>query len=199
MRRQILEYSCAPSEHSEQLKHKRFRSLSDLVSDYIRKRRGPANKEMEFFRSRPNLRAAIEYAALSKLPGGDRHPHQYRRSTQTLAEAERRLQAISSELRRCRSFGNLYTRILKEIGNIHDVGPLTVYDVANRIGAYLKLEPEEVYLHAGTAAGAKSLGLNCHREKFGPVELPPAFIQLKPREIEDCLCIYKDQFTHIHA
>lgn len=133
---------------------RQFNTLLDIVNDYIREHRKCADEEMDFFRRSPDLRSVIEYAALSKLPNGKRHSHQYRRSRRALAESEGNLQAITPELRRCRSFDELYVRIQKEIGYVHDIGPLTIYDVAHRIGAHLKLEPERVYLHAGTAHGA---------------------------------------------
>ena len=177
----------------------RFNTLLEIINDYIRKHRKYADEEMDFFRRCPNLPTAIEHAALSKLPNGKRHPHQYRRLHRALAQAERNLQAIPSELRRCRSFNELYLGIKKAIGYIHDIGPLTIYDVAHRIGVYLKLEPERVYLHAGTADGAKALRLNYRRESLDVDELPKVFRRLKPSEIEDCLCIYKDYLLGIHT
>ena len=176
-----------------------FHSLSDIIDNYIREVRGRAHDEMDFFNHRPSLQSAIEYAALSKLPNGKRHSHQRRRSPQTLAEAESKLQAIAPKLRHCQSFEEFHALIHQEIGPIHDIGPLTVYDVANRIGAYLNLEPERVYLHTGTADGAKALRLNYRQESLDPAELPIEFRQLAPREIEDCLCIYKDEFATIRA
>lgn len=178
-------------------KQGQFHSLLDIINNYIREDRGGASHEMNFFNSRPNLRSAIEYAALSKLPNNNRHPHQYRRSEETLAEAESRLQAGASELRNCPSFEALHALVRREIGPIPDIGPLTVYDVANRIGAHLNLEPERIYLHAGTADGARALGLNCRQESLGRDELPAEFRRLTPREIEDCLCLYKDVFAYV--
>lgn len=60
-----------------------------------------------------------------------------------------------------------------------------------------KAEPGRVYLHTGTADGAKALGLNCRRESLDPDELPTEFRRLTPREIEDCLCLYKDEFAGV--
>lgn len=174
-------------------------SLSDIIDSYIREVRGRAHDEMIFFNRRPSLESAIEYAALSKLPDEKRHPHQYRRSAEALAEAESKLQAVASRLRHCQSFEGLYALVHREIRPIHDIGPLTVYDVATRIGAHLNLEPERVYLHAGTAEGAKALGLNYRQESLGLAELPVDFRRLTAREIEDCLCIYKDEFAAVRA
>jgi hypothetical protein len=78
------------------------------------------------------------------------------------------------------------------------VGELMVYDTALRIGAFLKLEPVSVYLHAGTKTGAKALGLTVSGKKnINVTDLPKEFRKLKPHEIEDCLCIYKDNIDSL--
>jgi hypothetical protein len=78
-------------------------------------------------------------------------------------------------------------------------GELTVYDAALRIGTYreLKLEPKEIYLHAGTRKGAKTLGFKGRRRSIRLDELPKAFYRLKPYQIEDCLCIYAKVLKHL--
>lgn len=125
------------------------------------------------------------------LPDGKRHPHQYRIPRSVLAEGERNLQACAQEIAGCGSFPDLYAIIRRELLGIYGIGHLTAYDVATRIGAHLPLEPDRVYLHAGTADGARELGLNHRRESLAVEELPLPFQRLRPREIEDCLCIYK--------
>ena len=47
--------------------------------------------------------------------------------------------------------------------DIHRFGKLAVYDTACRLGVYLGLGPEVVYLHAGTTKGAKALSLDTNR------------------------------------
>jgi hypothetical protein len=59
------------------------------------------------------------------------------------------------------------------------------------------LEPKAVYLHAGTAGGAKALGLDHTAETLVLSELPPAFRHLRPHEVEDCLCLYQDELEKI--
>lgn len=175
-----------------------FHSLSDVIDDYISRRRASAAAEMDFFRNE-SFPVAIEYAALSKLPDGHRHPHEYRRKLQALEEAYRRLQAIPGEMQKCSSFEELHGLIERKIGGIPDIGPLTVYDVATRIGAHLHLEPEKVYLHSGTKKGAGALGLGARRKTLEPAELPVEFGRLTAREIEDCLCLYKDYLGDFRA
>ena len=97
------------------------------------------------------------------------------------------------ELEGLRDFDDLYSVIDDEIGTIPGVGKLMTYDTALRIGANMRLEPRLVYLHAGTSKGAKRLGLSTREGVLRPKDIPPVLRRLSPREIEDCLCIYKDQ------
>jgi hypothetical protein len=57
-------------------------------------------------------------------------------------------------------------------------------------------EAERVYLHAGAARGAKALGIE-GRDSITPSELPAAFRRLRAYEMEDCLCIFKDDLERL--
>lgn len=161
-----------------------------VVHDYVKEYQLYASREMKWYASQPNLERATEVAALSKLPSGKRHPHQRRIPLAVLEEVRDRLQALN--LRGCRTFHELFETVRDEIIGIHRAGELLVYDVAHRIGAYLGLKPERIYLHAGTRKGASALGLGRGVEYLNPLDLPVPFQRLSPAEVEDCLCIYKD-------
>ena len=75
------------------------------------------------------------------------------------------------------------------------MGELTIYDTALRIGAKLGLEPHLVFLHAGTRIGARRLGIDLSRPYVALADLPATLRILKPREIEDVLCIYKEHLA----
>ena len=97
----------------------------------------------------------------------------------------------------CRSFDDLHRTVHHRISGIHRIGELAVYDIACRIGAFLGLSPDRIYLHAGTRKGAQALGLRgttVHKN-----DLPPEFHRLSPAEIEDCLCIYKAWLQRLTA
>ncbi len=138
----------------------------------------------------------IRTAARSTMCDGKRHPHQRRLPAHVLNATGRRLERAMTVLRRCRSFAALHEIIREEIGPIYGIGPLAVYDVATRIGARLRLEPELVYLHAGTSNGARALGFD-GGDPLKPKALPREFWILKPREMEDCLCIYADKLSRL--
>jgi hypothetical protein len=61
------------------------------------------------------------------------------------------------------------------------------------------LEPDRVYLHAGTRVGAKALVPCRGIDYLEPNQLPEPFHLLSPAEMEDCLCIYKEDLTRSRA
>lgn len=166
-------------------------SLERIVSDFISQHRCRANLEMRWYASQPNLGAAICVATLSKTSEGKRHPHQYRIPQQALERARCRLTA---NFREAASFHELWEIVDLESGGIHRIGELAVYDISHRLGAFLGLRPDNVYLHAGARAGAKCLGIMSGRfvSRGG---LPSQLQRLSSAEIEDCLCIYKKELA----
>ena len=96
-----------------------------------------------------------------------------------------------------RSFEELHALLEETIGDVQGIGELMVYDTALRIGDRLGVTPRFVYLHAGTRAGALALGQDASRKRLSPEELPATFRRLTPREIEDCLCIYKEAIARV--
>jgi hypothetical protein len=136
----------------------------------------------------------VELAALAEGPDGKLR-HQWRIPKSILTRWAQLLRARGPDLRRCPDFETLHAAV--KAARIRSIGTLTVYDTALRIGAKLGLEPAVVHLHAGTREGAKALGLNGSRQSISPRELPTAFRQLRPREIEDCLCIYADALARV--
>ncbi len=107
----------------------------------------------------------------------------------------RRIPQLSTE--EVRTFEELLERVETLIGAIEGVGRLMVYDTSLRIGARVGVEPDRVYLHAGTREGARALGLATDRGFLFMEELPLQLRRLKPREVEDLLCIYKAELTRV--
>ncbi len=174
-------------------------TLDEIVSDYIREYREAAREEMRAFERERSTSSGIRRAALCEWENGKRHPHQRRIPGALLEIVEARLQGIRRKLAKATSFGAVHQAVKDEIGSIRGIGELTVYDIAQRIGAHLRLAPERVYLHAGTRDGARVFCIGGN--SFDPKILPKTFLNLAPSEIEDCLCIYKNELrgdSHQH-
>jgi len=169
--------------------------LRAIAADYAKRHRRHAERELAYFRILRTDEDAISRAALAQLPSGKRHPHQYRVPRATLEESQGRLLDHLPALREAESFEELFEVIAATIGPIPGIGELAVYDTALRVGAHFGLEPAKVYLHAGTRAGAKALGLDWTADTIEMAELPAELRALTAREVEDVLCIYKDELT----
>ena len=155
------------------------------------------NKENEFdwFESQPSFESAVSNAAEAKDENGKRYSHQRRIKIIPIKNAKVELLENSDRLRNADSFHSLWLLIDRLIKPISGIGELYVYDTALRIGAFLKFYPEKVYLHAGTRTGAKILKIKTSNKDWIELsELPKDFQKLQMDEIEDILCIYKDDF-----
>ena len=163
-------------------------TIDEVVSDYIRVHRQVAGDEMSFFKKLQSLTEALKNAV---RPGGRKHDHQFRIPVDVLNEAERRLQASADDLLLAPDFAALHDLVERAISPARGIGELAVYDISLRVGAFLGKGPALVYLHRGTRAGAATLGFR--GKVIDPKLLPATFSRLTAAEIEDCLCIYKDQ------
>ena len=171
------------------------RHLRAIVRQYcaLLSRRG--DDELAFYREQKSLRDAILHAGMATIASGHRHPHQYRIPRRALERATGAL--LSARISPPISFDELYSTVHDAIVPIPGIGDLMVYDTCRRIGAYLQVEPERVYLHAGTRLGARAIGLRVNRGTVDVAELPPEFRTLTPGQIEDCLCIFKDELANV--
>jgi hypothetical protein len=179
--------SCQPAE----TKTLATTTLDGIVSIFLRDRAKDQNRYLRFYQIQKSLPDAVTKAALAELPDGGRFSHQSRIPGLVLAQARAAL--IRVDYRNVRTFSELYEKVAVALRPIRGIGLLAIYDTAHRLGAYLKLSPEHVYLHAGVRAGAKALGLEDWRDKLPMSAFPPAFQRLRPEQAEDCLCIYKSQ------
>lgn len=98
------------------------------------------------------------------------------------------------------TFDNLYD-FLDDI-KPRGIGPVTVYDVATRIAAYMKMPINSLYLHAGVQVGWNLLhggrgnGSGASTKvmvaRVPKAKLPKALQRLPCDEVEDMLCCYRD-------
>jgi hypothetical protein len=165
-------------------------TLRQIVDHYILYYRGRGRAETRRFRQQPSLDDAVRLAAGCTDQYGKRHSHQRRIPRASLDRLARRLAAVN--LLHAGTFHELYEMVRAAGESIHMIGPLTTYDVATRIGAYLRLAPNRVYLHAGTRVGARALGIAGRTKTVERSQLPREFGRLTAAECEDVLCIYKD-------
>lgn len=172
-----------------------LRPLPVLLRHYNRTGKLGLAQWLSYFGSHPGpLRRVVKEATLARVPVlGPMHPHQ-RRLEHTVAPAMViRLTAVVTHMARLSSFADLYNMVDRQA--ISGFGDLAIYDTCIRIGSYLGMMPSLVYLHSGTRTGAERI-LQRKLRLAVPALAPTAFpmlARLSPWEMEDFLCIYKQQ------
>lgn len=172
------------------------KKLKDIILHYRKYRNESPETWFLHCEKQNSLEEAIYVAAVARNHEGKKNKHQWRLKNIDLEKFGVALVDKETEIRDCTSFDELLQKVqkYKTLG----IGKLTVYDTAERIGTYLKIYPDKIYLHAGTKIGAEKIlnkqlkGTYIHKE-----DLPEAFqiADLTCGEIEDILCMYKNAFT----
>jgi hypothetical protein len=141
--------------------------------------------------------SAVVQTAVERDPINGRQPdHLWRSKRNKLKRLtiELTVKVIIEELLAATDFDTLHS-VVERVGlPLDGIGPLTVYDTAYRLGNYRRLQPELIYLHAGTAEGAKNLGGFIGKTLDPRLLRPVISDNLTPAQIEDWLCINKDRF-----
>ena len=165
-------------------------TLAQLVAEFKETHDGSG---LAFYRDKPTLSDAIRAATCTLGPKDKIEDHQRRVGRATLKRAATAILKSIKQIEKCRTFAELLACIEEATKDIDRFGELAAYDTAFRIGVKLNLMPEVVYLHTGTRKGCRALGLQANRKYVEMDELPKELQVLEPHEVEDFLCIYKDE------
>jgi hypothetical protein len=168
-------------------------NLETIVRFYTQRIKPRAKAELAWFVRQPTLRQTIRCAALAVNSSGKRYSHQRRIKRAAIAQARSILSDAKLRMKKCSDFDSLFRLIEAALEDVPGIGELYIYDTSLRIGAKLGILPEKVYLYAGTRTGARNLGLDVAKSTVRMASLPPALRVLKPHEVEDVLCIFKDE------
>lgn len=148
-----------------------------------------------------SVKEKVAFAQFKMENEWKKHPHQYRIPKEVLSKVDEILKKWNPP-KKFTDFDELYNALNKLIGDIDGVGPLMLYDTALRFAKYYKLEPKQVYLHAGAYEGAKILKtkelLNSTLARILPVDAFPAPLQkLGAKGIEIFLCTRKKEIAEL--
>ncbi|MGH2606618.1 MAG: hypothetical protein ACRDG5_08505 [Anaerolineales bacterium] len=168
------------------------RPLHVVVRSYLSNDKPRLDRLLSSYSSLPSVEDAVARAALALDERGKRHPHQRRLKQEALEAAKAALLAVVSDISQASSFASLHGTVDAATRKINGLGELYVYDTALRIGARLSLQPGAVYLHAGTLKGAARLGIPSRGSTVPPGWFPTQLASLTAPDIENLLCIYKD-------
>jgi len=181
--------------------------LDKLVNDYRVNHLLREQSDLDAYKASPNFDYLLMRAITGLTEEGKRHSHKYRISQSTFRSVYKYLKEKENEFRACKTFEEVLAIIYfgRLDGFCAGFGPLSIYDTALCIAAYLNIYPEFIYLHCGAEQGAINLlGLERLNEKASfylddlefsyllPMDFPLEVQELSPFHIENFLCIYKD-------
>jgi len=169
------------------------RKLNSIIKAYKILRQNNSDTCLIDCMNSKSLEQAIKLATTAKNFQGKKHDHQWRISEVTLECFTVSVLDKKDNLTKVRTFSDLISII--ESCKIPGIGDLTIYDTAHRIGNYLRIHPDKIYLHRGTKTGAINLLGKIESKYITKNQLPKPFqnANLSCSEIEDILCIYKDR------
>lgn len=187
-------------------------NLDAIVRDFKwrYKDRNKTDQVVKFCAEAPDFATAVRRAVEARDADGKHHNHQSKVDITARRKFGSKIIALA----------NRGALDLSDFDRMHDkmderkpygIGPVTVYDTAIRIAAFLGIEPNSVYLHAGVRQGYKamceammrSLGttdqflLAWGYTKASKVPLDVFWSplhRLKADDVEDILCTYREVF-----
>jgi hypothetical protein len=169
------------------------KSLQLLIDEYLAHWGNSYEIEDEWWGDKTlTWEEALTRAWGSRFSDGKMHGHQRRVSKNLLlglkVALEDRKQPVNFH-----NFQTLHDWVKSVSCRVRGLGVTTSYDVARRLGAWLDLKPDRVYLHAGTANGANVFGI---QGETAPLSMFPREIQaLGATHTENFLCIYKERLS----
>ena len=171
--------------------------LERIIDNYKKQTRKVVDYHVQFCLDQENLKEAIETAAKAVDDYGKIHFHQRRvGKTDLLAFAEK-LGAFENDFAKAKNFDEIY-EIVKNT-NQPNINEITVFDTAFRIGNYLNLFPDKIYLTSGTRIGAEHLlGKLDDKNTLLPTDFPSPFQRqdLSIADIEDLLYVCRNELEY---
>jgi len=162
------------------------------IDDFLNFYRSSKQDDWLFDCKNSDFENCIRMAATARNLLEKKHPHQYRIKNEILELFAEKLLLNKNKILSVKDFDKLYVEVEKL--KIKGIGALTIYDTAHRIGRYLNVSPQKVYLHRGARIGAeKLLKRKIKSRTIGKIEFP-MFLDFTCEEIEDILCLSKGNF-----
>jgi hypothetical protein len=169
--------------------------LERVLKHYKLKSKKQIDGLILFCMAQKTLKEAIEIAAKSLDENNKVHFHQRRVEKPELNSFAERLALREDDINSALNFDGIHEIVTAEKSSY--IPDLTVYDVAQRIGAFKHIYSDKIYLQSGTKTGAENLLGSLGDKKFLLLEDLPSPFQRPDftiADIEEILFQYKDEF-----
>jgi hypothetical protein len=147
---------------------------------------------VDYCKEAPNLSTAITRAC----DGRRRDGKLFKKGSCVRTESKKQLAAALrvkiDTLRKAKTFEDIYGVV--EATQVWGIGRMSVYAIAERIGAFLEIKPKEyLYLHAGPLEGwMRLMGYRPAEGRVAVSILPKPFRTIELYHVENLLCEYRE-------
>jgi hypothetical protein len=178
-------------------------SITALWRDYMERyvNAGRGDPALPWTMKAKTLQRAIHRACMSRGEDGKLWHHQGRVWQKNLEAYEVTLREplYYKGIMNSEHFWELMVWCRKAAEDTPGIGPVTEYDVAARLGAWLGLEPEHLYFHAGVTEGLRALGVAIPRGVYciDRERLPEFFWDKNLDIVESFLCGYRSEIQRV--
>lgn len=176
-------------------------SIPALWRDYIWRyvEAGKGDPVVEYTFEAPTFKECLKRACASKGPDGKMWFHQYKVPHRAKVDYYFELLRRHKEIKACESFWEMFLWFKQAADAVPGIGAVTRYDVAVRVGAWLGLEPEHLYVHAGVAQGLLVFGIKPARGAWcvDPEQLPVFFRDKQMDLVESFMCGYRSELERV--
>lgn len=184
-------------------------SLEAIVEDFQWRYvdRLKTDQVIEWCRIAPDFPTAVVRAVEARAENGKHHNHQSKVDITARRKFGRKIiRAAQAGRVPLHNFDAMHDWMNEN--RLPGVGPVTVYDTAIRVAAYVEIEPTSVYLHAGVRQGLRALAdalvrtrntdyihvLDPRGSKIPVKWFPEPLNKMKADDVEDILCTYREVF-----
>lgn len=174
---------------------------ASMIADDYRTGAEERQREAEWWAAEGHpFSEVLDRAGRARMANGRRHPHQRRLTQHAVDGCLAALAGIAADLEKTTRFHEAFDLVQSAFKPVRGAGELAVYDATDRICARLGHVSEHViYLHAGARVGARRMlgGRLPNGDAWGIMyhQVPDGFRGFSTHEIEDILCLYKDDFS----
>lgn len=184
--------SCKSCHHPSDLK-----AFAALVKDYKNHHQKEKNLELRYF-EQMNFEQVLKKVAYAKNQNDRKFSHQRRLPQAVSKSVLNVLLGIKKEIKEIQNFEQLYALLEQQLLPIRGIGDLFIFDAALRIAAKLNYQPTEIIVQSGSKQGVRNLGLKVKNKRVTLDQLPSIIRdELEPYEIENFLCIYREEFRNL--
>lgn len=172
-------------------------TLALMVAEYVRVGRPRSEMSWRWHSGAGSLREAIRRAAIAARADGQ--VEEYQRGIPARSRWELGGRIAQLPVGRAGSFAQLHDLVKLAAATVPGLDSGRIYETAFRLGAYLRLRPDYVYLHPRARAGAWALWITSSTARIARPAYPVELRVLRSWEVTEFLDLNRGELAKLRS